>query len=734
LIVVKPSACLPVKRIHAILTRLTFFIGVVLSLAAAIPARAASTTVAESGDASISHDVAGGTWALIAGGTTLTLNLDPSRDFAIVKLATVSSRAWTVGTLPDTTVRVGGRTLLFGSRIAGFTYAGASAKTVGSQLQLDAAFDLRASNLRVTRHYAIVSGSPTFETWTTFQAEGSAAAVSDVNGLQLSVPNGAMHYVTGLSGDNADVESDSAFTLERKALASGESLVLGGSGRSSEKTVPWLAVDGPKDEFFTALMWSGSWALTASRSASTLGITLGLAPMTTRSAGRTFDGPHALFGVVPGGLAQASAALRAYVLDGIRAGRQIAPLVTYNTWFAYGVEIDDASMRAEMDRAAAIGVEQFVVDAGWYAGAGAAGPMDFDSGVGGWTADPARFPDGLAPLTEYAHSLGMRFGLWVEPERVNMSIVGDSGVDEEWLATNGGEYGSDHAAQICFASDAGRQWVVDRLTALLDEVQPDYLKWDNNMWVNCDRESHGHGDADGNFAHVSALYDVLAMLRDRYPDMAIENVSGGGNRLDLGMVRYTDAAWMDDRTAPSVHVRHNLEGLSAVFPPAYLLSFVTEHDTEPLHDAPDMPLYFRSRMAGALGLCFKVGDMEESAQNEMSRQIAIYKNYRGTLAAASAALLTRQATSNDGGPAWDVLQEAASDGQALLVYAVQNDSSVAKVNVKPTGLDPDTIYEVQSVDVGVLGSATGSDLMRSGIDVLQSPVSAAHILFITVQQ
>ena len=93
-------------------------------------------------------------------------------------------------------------------------------------------------------------------------------------------------------------------------------------------------------------------------------------------------------------------------------------------------------------------------------------------------------------------------------------------------------------------------------------------------------------------------------------------MSGGGNRLDVGMLRYTDVAWMDDRTAPSVHVRHNLQGLSAVFPPAYLLSFVTDHDTEPLHDAPDLSLYFRSRMGGALGLCFR-GD---SFTDERERQ------------------------------------------------------------------------------------------------------------------
>src|SRR5207248_516487 len=185
------------------------------------------------------------------------------------------------------------------------------------------------------------------------------------------------------------------------------------------------------------------------------------------------------------------------------------------------------------------------------------------------------------------------------------------------------DYGSDHAALICLASGAARAWLLARVSALVDAVQPDYVKWDNNAWVNCDRAGHGHGATDGNFAQVSGLYQVLEALRAQYPDLLIENVSGGGNRLDFGMLRYTDVAWMDDRTTPSVHVRHNLEGLAAAFPPAYLLSFVTDQVGEPLHDAPDLPLYVRSRMGGALGLCFRTADLSADDGVDLGKEIEI---------------------------------------------------------------------------------------------------------------
>jgi alpha-galactosidase len=195
------------------------------------------------------------------------------------------------------------------------------------------------------------------------------------------------------------------------------------------------------------------------------------------------------------------------------------------------------------------------------------------------------------------------------------------------------------------------------------------------------------------------------------------------------MLRYSDVGWMDDRTAPSVHVRHNLEGLSVVFPPAYLLSFVTDHETEPLHGSPDLSLYFRSRMDGALGLCFKSDGFSEGEEAGIAREIAIYKTMRQTLSVAAAALLSGQAAAENG-PAWDVLQESAAENDQLLISAFQSDEGVQKVTVKPTGLQPLTTYQVTSVDTGVLGTATGADLMMSGIEIVESPNTAAHILIV----
>src|SRR5207244_3844433 len=152
----------------------------------------------------------------------------PGRDFAVLNLVSSANRRWTVGTAPDTFLVLDGRTMPFGSTTAGFTCEDISVSSDASTLRLDATFALSRSSLRITRHYRVTSGSPTFETWNTYTpSDKGVATLSDLNGFKLTLPNGRLHWLTGLQGDTADVAHDSAFTLQQKQLAIGESLSLG---------------------------------------------------------------------------------------------------------------------------------------------------------------------------------------------------------------------------------------------------------------------------------------------------------------------------------------------------------------------------------------------------------------------------------------------------------------------------------------------------------------------------
>lgn len=149
--------------------------------------------------------------------------------------------------------------------------------------------------------------------------------------------------------------------------------------------------------------------------------------------------------------------------------------------------IDEGSLRADLDAFAAMGVEQFVVDAGWWSGIDLADAQNFRRNWGTWEVDAVRFPNGLGALADRAHQRGMRFGVWVEPERVTLATVGRPGLAESrFLAMHEGRYDPSvpnaqaESAQGCLADPAARDWIRGRLVQLIDDAHADYLKWDNN--------------------------------------------------------------------------------------------------------------------------------------------------------------------------------------------------------------------------------------------------------------
>jgi hypothetical protein len=136
-------------------------------------------------------------------------------------------------------------------------------------------------------------------------------------------------------------------------------------------------------------------------------------------------------------------------------------------------------------------------------------------------------------------------------------------------------------------------------------------------------------------------------------------------------------------------------------------------------------------MPGVLGLTFRSNELAESESEEIARQVGIYKTFRDTLRRASAALLSDQPDHRAEG-AWDLLQERGDEG-AVVLFAFQQRGGGESVIIKPVGLIEDATYSVESVDRGEVGTATGRELMDNGIEIIQSPVSAAHILTLKVR-
>ena len=297
--------------------------------------------------------------------------------------------------------------------------------------------------------------------------------------------------------------------------------------------------------------------------------------------------------------------------------------VHLNTWEAVYFNHDDATLRELAVQAAAMGVERFVLDDGWFPGR-----PDDRSGLGDWWPDPAKYPQGLTPLIEHVLGLGMAFGLWVEPEMVNP----DSELyrqHPDWALQ-----GSGRPAQL------GRnQWVLDisrpevsdylfeKLHTLLSGNAISYLKWDMN------RDLAQAEDAQGRMAYgrqVKALYELLARVRVAFPQVEIESCASGGGRMDLGVLQHTQRFWTSDNNDALSRVAIQ-SGAMRLFPLEVLGAHVGPAPAHSTGRAQSMDFRCAVALFGHLGVEADVRKLEAGERASLARWIALYKTWRGVL-------------------------------------------------------------------------------------------------------
>ena len=485
-------------------------------------------------------------------------------------------------------------------------------------------------------------------------------------------------------------------TPQRRDLVVGSHVREGRHGRTGADAATVLHVGTPGFDFATGEIW---------------GVHTGWSGNHTHYAERIFSGEQVIGGgelLLPGeivlgsgesytspwvygshGIGLDQVARRFHRMLRARPGHVPADRpVTLNVWEAVYFDHSLPKLLELADAAAALGVERFVLDDGWFGGR-----RNDHAGLGDWTVSKDVWPDGLHPLVDKVTGLGMQFGLWFEPEMVNL----DSDVARahpEWVMATGDRLPPEarHQQVLNLGIAECYAYIKDAMSAILDEYDIGYIKWDHNR--DLIESGTWPSGVPGVHAQTLATYRLMDELKAEHPGLEIESCSSGGGRVDLGILERTDRVWVSDNIDPLDRQQMN-RWTTQLIPPELMGSHIASgrsHTTGRFHD-----IGFRAATAvfGHLGIEWDLTQATEDELEQLRGWIEFFKAERGLLLRGD---LVRIDYPDSSVYANGVVAPDRSRG----IFSI---ASVARSEVNGTGLvrlpglDPDRHYRVGIVSL-----------------------------------
>jgi len=538
-----------------------------------------------------------------------------------------------------------------------------------------------------------------------------------------------LSYLTGRWGGE--------WTLNQELIHGGERVIESRRGTTGHQANPWFAISrddsqasvGPAvageehgEVWFGALAWSGSWRITVEHTQlDAVRVTGGFNPFDfgyKLKPGEHLETPIFYGGYSDRGLGGASRLLHRFEIAHIlpQAPDPKPRPVIYNSWEATEFGVSEAGQMALAEKAASIGVDRFVMDDGWFGQR-----KDDHAGLGDWYVNAEKFPHGLKPLIDKVHSLGMDFGLWVEPEMVNPN----SDLyrkHPDWVLNFPGRPRSESRNQLVLnlARPDVRDYVEGFLDKLLTENDIAFLKWDyNRNWsepgwdqVPVDEQKRVYVE------FIRNLYSILAELRKKHPKIEIESCSGGGGRVDLGILRYTDEVWPSDNTDPFDRLSMQ-DGFSYAYTPQIMMAWVTDSPHWLNGRSTSLTYRMLSSMQGSLGIGANLNHWTAEDFATAKRLIAAYHAAQRTIVRGD---LYRLISPLDGSE-FSATQSVSSDKNQSVVFAFANATQEGRgfPLLQLQGLDPDAGYKLSWIE-GKAGpdtpeSESGAWWMRHGLQL-----------------
>lgn len=572
----------------------------------------------------------------------------------------------------------------------------------------------RVMNTKIILSYTIFENLPVIIRNTRFVHEGESSIVLErAMSLNLDLPDDRYEMV----------ELTGAWARERYVktapLHEGIQAIYSMRGHSSHQFNPFFALKRPEttedagEAIGISLVYSGNFL--GQTAVDTFGVAramIGIHPegfSWTLKKGETFQTPEAVLVYSGEGLGKMSRTFHRLYRKRLARGywRDRVRPVVINNWEATFMNFTEEKILKFAETARQLGVEMMVLDDGWF------GHRDDDtSSLGDWYPDLKKLPQGIRGLAEKIENMGMKFGLWIEPEMVNK----DSRLYEEhpdWVIRV--PYREACHGRNQFVLDFSKEEVVDyigdQISGILRNAPVSYIKWDMNRSISEAFSQGRKAEEQGKLfhRHILGVYRLYERLTSEFPEVLFESCASGGARFDPGMLYYAPQCWTSDNTDAVERLRIQY-GTSFVYPLSSMGCHVSEAPNQ--QTFRNTPLSTRAETAyfGCFGYEMDLDTLTEEEKEEVKEQIQYYKRIRKLVMDGTFYRLISPFEGDEA--AWMVVSEDKRHALAGY-YRMRQPANAPLKRLTLKGLDPDVRYQIRETGL----EAYGDELMRAGMAI-----------------
>ena len=531
------------------------------------------------------------------------------------------------------------------------------------------------------------------------------ATIHNTSGKALSIRRLMSVQLDLFGGEYSFITFDGGWARERnrhdKRLSPGIFVNDSKTGNSSARHNPFvmLAADGcgefHGDCYAVNLVYSGNHAEIVEQTPSgRIRLLAGINPSGFEwllEPGESFSSPEAVLTFSSAGFNGLSRNMHRFIQEFIVRGewQKMERPILANNWEATYFAFSQTKVLALAKEAAALGMELFVLDDGWF------GKRDDDTrSLGDWKVNEKKLPGGIGALSQKVNALGLKFGLWVEPEMVNE----DSDLyraHPDWAIATPGRTPSPSRNQLVLdlAMPQVRSWMLETMSAVFAQGNIEYVKWDMNRNISDAYSKALPPERQGEFHHryILGLYEVLAELVKRFPGILFESCASGGNRFDLGMLCHMPQIWTSDDTDAWERVAIQ-NGTSYGYPQSVMGAHVSASPNHQTLRSTPLESRFNTAAFGLLGYELDLTMLSPFDRKAIKEQVTFYKHNRKLLQFGRFMRIPNKLDS--GKTMWAVVAE---DGSAAIAGLFQGSAKAGfghDVLTVP-GLDPDSIFSVE---------------------------------------